>query len=255
MVADEGRPLGVGGDLRSRHQRGPDRAGVLARERQVHRLVDGEVEQHRQLVAVLVAEERAGLLERQVDLAEQDRLAVAAAEEAAQVAQQLVRVDDRALRQPDGLDQERHGVDAEAGQPQLQPEAHDLGDLVADLRVGDVQVGLEAVEAVQVVLARLLVPGPVGFLLVGEDDVARLLRGLLVGPDVEIAVGRVAVGARGLEPRMLVGGVVDDEVGDHPDAAVARRAHELDEVAVRAQPRVDAVEVGDVVAVVAAGEG
>ena len=54
---------------------------------------------------------------------------------------------------------------------------------------------------------------------------------------------------------MLVGGVVHDEVDDHPDAAVARRAHELDEVAEGAEPGVDAVEVGDVVAVVATGVG
>ena len=54
---------------------------------------------------------------------------------------------------------------------------------------------------------------------------------------------------------MLVGGVVDHEVGDHPDAAVARGAHELDEVAERAEPRVDGVVVGDVVAVVAVGRG
>ena len=52
---------------------------------------------------------------------------------------------------------------------------------------------------------------------------------------------------------MLVGGVVDDEVDDDPDAAVIRRPDDLDEVAVAAEPRVDAVEVGDVVAVVAVG--
>jgi hypothetical protein len=49
---------------------------------------------------------------------------------------------------------------------------------------------------------------------------------------------------------VLVRGVVDHEVGDHPHPAVARGADELDEVPERAQPRVDAVEVGDVVAVV-----
>ena len=50
---------------------------------------------------------------------------------------------------------------------------------------------------------------------------------------------------------MLVGRVVDDEVGDHADAAVARGADQLGEVAGRAEPLVDPVEVGDVVAVVA----
>ncbi len=153
-------------------------------------------------------------------------------DEAAQVAQQLVRVDERPARHAHRLEHERDGVDAEAAEALLEPEPDDLRDLVADLRVGDVEVRLVGVEAVQVVLAGLLVPRPVGALLVGEDDVAGLLRRLLVGPDVEVAVGRVRVRARRPEPRVLVGGVVHHQVGDHPDAAVARGAHHLHEVAV-----------------------
>jgi hypothetical protein len=111
------------------------------------------------------------------------------------------------------------------------------------------------VEAVQVELPGLLIPRPVRVLLVGEDDVARLLRRLLVSPHVKLAKRRVAVRARRLEPVMLIGGVVDDEIGDDPDPAVAGRADELDEVAERPERRVDAVEVDDVVAVVAVGGG
>src|SRR3712207_9431504 len=44
---------------------------------------------------------------------------------------------------------------------------------------------------------------------------------------------------------------VDDQVGDDAHAAVGGGADHLDQVAVGAQSRVDAVEVGDVVAVVA----
>lgn len=50
---------------------------------------------------------------------------------------------------------------------------------------------------------------------------------------------------------MTVGGVIDDEVRDDPDAPVARRPDQLDEVAVGTEPGVHAVVVGDVVAVVA----
>ena len=50
---------------------------------------------------------------------------------------------------------------------------------------------------------------------------------------------------------MLVGCVVDDKVDDHPLTAVAGLVDELDEIAKCAEPRVDAVVVGDVVAVVA----
>ena len=54
---------------------------------------------------------------------------------------------------------------------------------------------------------------------------------------------------------MPVGGVIDDQIDDHADAALVRLVHELDEVAARAVARIDAVEVGDVVAVVAIRRG
>ena len=182
-------------------------------------------------------------------------VAAPAAEVGAQVRQQLVRILDRPLRKPGRLDQEGHGVHPEAGQALLRPEARDLGDLVPHLRVGDVEVGLLGVEAVQIPLARLLVVRPVRVLLVGEDDVARLLLRLVVAPDVEVAIGRVARGPRLLEPRVADRRVVDDQVGDDPDAAVLRGAHHLGEVAERAELRVHGVEVDDVVAVVALGRG
>jgi hypothetical protein len=48
-------------------------------------------------------------------------------------------------------------------------------------------------------------------------------------------------------------GVVDDEIDDDPDAALLGVVHELDELAERPVLGVDAVEVGDVVAVVPVG--
>jgi hypothetical protein len=49
---------------------------------------------------------------------------------------------------------------------------------------------------------------------------------------------------------MPVGRVIDDEVEHDPDAAALGLVQELHEVAERAVARVDAVVVGDVVAVV-----
>ena len=49
---------------------------------------------------------------------------------------------------------------------------------------------------------------------------------------------------------MLVAGVVHDQVGDDPDAALVRLLDELDEVADGAELRQDRGEVGDVVAAV-----
>ena len=151
-----------------------ERPGVARASGEVEVLHADEVEEHRELVAVLVAEEPPLLGVRQVHLAEQDGVAAAAAEERAEVAEVRVRVGQRSCRpsMAGRLDEERDGVDPEAGDAELEPEAHDLGDLVADRRVGDVEVGLVLVEAVEVVLAGLLVPLPEAGLLVGEGDVA-----------------------------------------------------------------------------------
>ena len=54
---------------------------------------------------------------------------------------------------------------------------------------------------------------------------------------------------------MGIGGVVDDQVDDHPQTERFRMVHELHEVAGGAVLRVDAVEVADVVAVVAVRRG
>ena len=78
---------------------------------------------------------------------------------------------------------------------------------------------------------------------------------LLLRPDVPVAVLRIGIAARLLEPRMLIRGVVDDEIDQHADAALLGAVGELDEVAERAVARIDAVVVGDVVAVVALGGG
>src|SRR5262249_50740395 len=105
-------------------------------------------------------------------------------------------------------------------------------------------------EAVEIVLAGHRVPGPIRLLGVLEDDANALVLLVGVAPDIEIAVGRVRVFARLLEPRMLVGCVVEDEVGDDAHAALVGGRGEGGEFLDRSQGRMNAVEVGDVVAVV-----
>ncbi len=191
----------------------------------------------------------------QVHLAEQGGVAEAAGDEVAHVLEVGLRVEGVRFgpRVGVGGEEEGHGVDAEARDTELEPVAEGARDLLLHGRVGDVEVGLGAVEVVEVVLAGLLVELPDAVLLVGEDDLG-LARSWLGGrPHVVAAVGVVDAAPGLLEPRVLVGGVVHDEVDDHPDAARPRGAHELDEVARGAQARVDAEEVGDVVAVVAPG--
>ena len=63
-----------------------------------------------------------------------------------------------------GCDDERHGIHAEAGHAELNPEPHDLEDLSLHVRVRGVEVGLEIVEAMEVPGAGFLVARPRRFL-------------------------------------------------------------------------------------------
>ena len=123
-------------------------------------------------------------------------------------------------------------------------------------RVVEVEVGLVAVEAVPVVRVRDRVPRPVRGLEVLEDDARVAVAVGRVAPDVEVALGRAGPrAARALEPGVLVGGVVEDELGDDPQAAPVGLADEGPDVAQRAVVGVDRDVVGDVVAVVAQRRG
>ena len=68
------------------------------------------------------------------------------------------------------FEQVRHSVGPEAVDAQVQPEAHHLQHLGLHRRVVVIQVGLGGIKAVPEILAGLLVPGPVGFLGIQEDD-------------------------------------------------------------------------------------
>ncbi len=151
------------------------------------------------------------------------------------------------------LEQVGDGVEPETVDAEVEPESDDLHHRVLHVRVLVVEVRLMMEEAVPVVLAAYGVVGPVGRLGVDEDDPG--VRVLLVGvaPDVEVAVRTVGVGARGLEPRVLVAGVVHDEVGDHSDAALVRLVDQADEVPQVAELREDLHIVGNVVSAVPEG--
>ena len=164
-----------------------------------------------------------------------------------------MRVELHRLGQPPGLQEERHGVDPEPGQPLGQPEPDHLADLLAHRIGGDVEVRLGPVEAMHVVLAGVGVERPDAVLVAGEHLALRAVGRDLVLPDVVVPEAGLPARPGRLEPRVLVGGVVDDEVGDDPHAPVGRRPHELREVAERPEPGIDAVVVGDVVPVVHVG--
>ncbi len=101
------------------------------------------------------------------------------------------------------------------------------------------------------VLAAHRVVGPVRRLRVHEDDPRVRVALVVVGPHVVVAVGPVGILPRLLEPRVLVAGVVHDEVDDHAHAALVGGVDELHEVGQVAELRQHGRVVGDVVAAVA----
>jgi hypothetical protein len=147
-------------------------------------------------------------------------------------------------------------VHAEAVDAPVQPPAHHVVHSGADVRVLPVQVGLLAGEDVQVVLPGLLVPLPgrpgevrlpVGRLRTGgTGDVARPR----VAPPVPVALRVVPARPRLHEPRVLVAGVVDDEVHQQADAPRVQGVDQFVEVGEGAEQRIDVAVVTDVVAVV-----
>ena len=146
----------------------------------------------------------------------------------------------------------RHGVEAQPVDAHVEPEVERVHDAGLDVGVVVVEVGLVGVEAVPEVGLGHRVPRPVRRLEVLEDDAGVGVAVGVVAPHVEVALGRPGRRVAGpLEPRVLVGRVVDDELGDHADVAVVGGGEEAPELAQVAVVGVDRAVVGDVVAVVA----
>jgi len=152
-----------------------------------------------------------------------------------------------------GGDDERHRIHAEAGNPQLDPESHDLEDLGLHLLSRGVEVGLEVIEAVEVPGFGFLVVAPGGLLHARKHHAAIGARRLAFGPDVPVAILRIRLLAGFPEPCVLVRGMIDDQVDEHADAALLCAMGEFDKIADGAVAWIDAIVVGDVVAVVAMG--
>ncbi len=149
--------------------------------------------------------------------------------------------------------QVRHRVQPEPVDAEVQPEPQRGDHLLLHGRVLVVEVRLVGEEAVEEVLLADRVEGPVGDLGVDEDDAGVGVLLVVVGPHVVVAVGPVGVLPRLLEPRVLVAGVVHDEVDDHPHTALVGGVDELHEVGEVAELGEHGGVVGDVVSAVAQG--
>ena len=252
VVAQEDRPLAGIRDVRRLPHDLDDGMPVLLRHRHEDARHDGEVVGHVAFVAV--AEVLAHVLRPLVGLGQQHAVLVVRVDDGAHLLDDVVGL--RQVLVGGALAHAKigNGVEAQPVHADVQPEAHDADHRLHHFGVVVVEVGLVGEEAVPVVGLRHLVPGPVRLLRVGEDD-ARLGEPVVaVAPDVEVAFLRAGRRApRRLEPGVLVGGVVDDQFGNHLEAAPVRLAHEVLGVGARAVLRVHVAVVGDVVAVVAEG--
>ena len=222
MVAQEGRPLRHSGQLGQGAEGLDERFGLLPSQGQPKLGIEQEGEQHVGPVVRLTG--AGGAVRRQVlgvdvGLAQEHGLSVPPLHVLTPVVQDREVLGARVDVGRHLFQHERRGVDPEPGRAELEPERHDLVHLGADLGVRPVQVGLEVVEPMEVPRAGPAVVRPGLGLLAGEDDSLAPVRRFALAPDVPVPVRRRRIRTRGLEPRVLVRGVVDHQVDEQPDPA------------------------------------
>lgn len=166
----------------------------------------------------------------------------------------LARQRDVGVRVPGRLGDQVDDVHAEARRPPPHPEVHHVPDGGAHVGVLPVQVRLLGREEPEVELARplVVVPGRVGLAQDLRPVVGGLGRPVLVGaprrlPDVPVALGATPAAPALAEPRVLVAGVVHDQVHHQLHAALAQLRDQLVHVVQRAVALVDLLVVRDVV--------
>src|SRR3569833_1186669 len=100
------------------------------------------------------------------------------------------------------------------------------------------------------------IPGPVRLLGVGENNPGTQIFLVGIAPDVPVARAGFPVAAPGsLKPIMLIGGVIDDQLGNNPQAAPLGFDDEAPEILHGAEIWIIGAVVGDIVAVIPAGRG
>jgi hypothetical protein len=205
---------------------------------------------------VSVPEVGDGVLRPLVGLREQHAVLEAPVDVLPHLAQKGVRLGKVLAVRSLALEEVRDGVEPQPVDAHPEPEVECLEDGSPDCGIREVEIGLMGVEAMPVVRLGDRIPGPVRGLEVLEDHAGVAVALGRVAPDVEVA-GAAARGRspRALEPGVLIGRVVDDQLGDHAQPAAMRFAQERAEVLERAEVPMHAVVVGDVVAVVAQRRG
>jgi hypothetical protein len=249
VVAQEDRPLAALGDLRRLVHDLDDGVTLLLAQAHEHARHEWKMERHVALVAI--AEIRTDIRGPLIGLRQQHAPLIALVQLPPDRLEHVVRFGQVLVDRPFAFDQVGNGVQTQRIDAHIEPEAHRVDDRPEDLRILEIQVRLMREEPVPVVLLRHRVPAPVRFLRVDEDDAGAGVLVVGIAPDVEVALGGpLRRAARALEPRVLVGGVIDDQLREDADVMRVRGIDELLEMIQRAVDGIDGRIVGDVVAVV-----
>ena len=250
VITEEDRPLAVVRYVgRLRHDFG-DRMAVLLRDRHVHSRHQRKVIRHMAFVAV--AEIIVDILRPLVGLGEQHSIAIPFVDQLANLLDHRVRLGQVFVARPFALAQVGNRIQAEPVDADVEPELHRLENRLQDARIVEVEIGLMAEEAMPVMRLRDFVPCPIRLFGVGENDSRARVLARIVAPDVIVALDRPCRrAARGLEPRMLIRRVVDDQFRNDAQTPAMRFADKMTKILTRSVSRIDVVIIGDVIAVVA----
>ncbi len=247
MVAEEDPPLARVGDGRGGGEDVDDGGGVPGGDRHVEAGHHGEVERHVALVAV--AEVLNDVVGPLVGLGEEDGVGELGGDRLPDLLQVRVGLGQVLSVGAVPFVQVRDRIEPEPVEPGSQPVRHHVLHRLAHAGMVEVEVRLVPEEPVPVVLPGDVVPGPVGVVGVDEDHPGLGPPTGVVGPHVPVPLLRP--GPAGLlEPRMLIRGVIDDGVGDHPHPPVVGGGDQPGDVLDGAVAGQHLLEVGDVVAAV-----
>ena len=169
----------------------------------------------------------------------------------AQRAQQFVRFREVFTVRAVALVKIRHSVQTHSVHAQPQPEIHHLRNVSPYFGAVEIQIGLMAVKPMPVVCVRDRIPRPVRGFEILEDDPRFFVLVCSIAPHVKVAPDAVRLRpSRSLKPGVLVGRVIDDQLGDHANPALVRGPEKCFEVGKRAIRGVHADVIRNVVSVV-----
>ena len=151
------------------------------------------------------------------------------------------------------LGDEGHDILAKTVHTHIQPEAHDVLELLAHARIVHIEIRLFSGEEMQIVFVQPLIIFPCAALkmtgpVVGREPASG--HGASWPPVVIVVIGIVPALPTLPKPGMFVRAVVHHEVEEHPHAAFVRLLQQFPEHLEVAEVRMDVPVIGDVVAVV-----